>query len=329
MGERQYIWGHDRRFNAYSNYIREKFGGRIQKLSVNAGFTCPNRDGKVGIKGCTFCNNKAFNPSYCTPDKSVTQQLEEGISFHRKRYRRSTGYFAYFQAFSNTYGQVDHLRNLYTEALKVEGIRGLAIGTRPDCVDDNILALLAEISSKTYVSLELGIESVYNKTLEFVNRGHSVEVAIDAVKRAHKAGIETGGHFIFGLPGESVTDMMGYANVISRLPLTTVKFHQLQIIKDTVLEQQFKDDPSIFASFTWEEYRDFFISFLEELSPQLIIERFTGEAPPSMLAGSRWGKKRADVLMSLFEERMEEIDSWQGKNYDNMAVATQINEELR
>ena len=310
-----YPWGHERRFNAYSNYFRSLYGARIQKVSIDAGFTCPNRDGTKGTGGCTYCNNDAFNPSYCIPEKSVSQQIEEGIQFHKWRYSEAVSYLAYFQAFSNTYAPVESLRKLYSEALGYPGVIGLVIGTRPDCIDNEKLDLLKELSDKYYVAVEYGIESCYNKTLSRINRGHTFEEAVEAVEKTSSLGIKTGAHFIFGLPGESRAEMLEQAEIISELPLHTVKFHQLQIIKGTKMEKEFRENPSDFELFSWDEYLMFFISFLEHLSPRLVVERFTGEAPPRFLTGEGWGKKRTDQIVSLIEKKMEEMDTWQGKLY--------------
>ncbi len=311
-----YPWGHDRRFNAYSNYFKNLFGGRVQKVSIDAGFTCPNRDGTAGEGGCTFCNNDAFNPSYCTPNKSISSQIGHGIKFHKKRYRRSVGYLAYFQAYSNTYASLDRLKELYTEALSFPGIIGLVIGTRPDCVNEKILDYLSQLSKDAYVTVEYGVESCYDKTLERINRGHDFQTSVSAIKLTSERGIHTGAHFIFGLPGETREDMMKEAAMISELPLTTVKFHQLQIIRGTALEKDYRANPEIFNLFTWEEYQDFLIGFLERLNPALVVERFTSEAPPDLIVSPRWGKKRAEGLMTMFENRMEELDTWQGRKFE-------------
>jgi radical SAM protein (TIGR01212 family) len=310
-----FSWGHTRRFNAYPDYFRKLFGARVQKVSIDAGLTCPNRDGTKGTGGCTFCNNDAFSPSYCTPDKSITWQIEQGIAFHKRRYRQAGSYLAYFQAYSNTYAPVGTLRSLYEEALRYPGIVGLIIGTRPDCINDEKLALLKELSEQYYLSVEYGIESCYDKTLNRVNRGHSFKEAADAVTATANMGIKTGAHFIFGLPGESEAEMLEEADIISGLPLTTVKFHQLQIIKGTAMETEYRDNPSDFRMFTWEEYLEFIIKFLERLNPGIIVERFTGEAPPKFLAERIWGMKRTDQIVTLIEKRFEELDTWQGRFY--------------
>jgi uncharacterized protein len=312
-GKTIYQWGHERRFNAYANYFRSIYGARVQKVSVDAGFTCPNRDGTKGTGGCTYCNNDAFNPSYCIPAKPVTQQIREGVEFHKWRYSEAVSYLAYFQAYSNTYAPVDELRKLYGEALSYPGVIGLIIGTRPDCIDDEKLGYLRELSESHYIAVEYGIESCYNKTLSRINRGHTFEDAVKAVENTSALGINTGAHFIFGLPGETRKEMLDQVSVISQLPLKTVKFHQLQIIKGTAMETEFKNKPGDFELFSWEDYLDFFIRFLERLNPAFVVERFTGEAPLRFLTGQGWGKKRSDQIVNLIEKRLEELDTWQGR----------------
>lgn len=310
-----YKWGTVRRFNAASNYIRETFGTRIQKVSINAGFTCPNRDGTKSTGGCTFCNNNAFNPSYCNPEKSISQQIKEGISFHEKRYKSAKGYLAYFQAYSNTYGTVDHLETVYNEALGNEKIIGLIIGSRPDCIDKETLNLLEKLSKETYLVLELGIESVYNQTLERINRGHTFEEAVVAIRACAERNICTGGHIIFGLPGESKEMMMNSAAILSGLPLKSIKFHQLQIIKNTRIGTDYQEDPSQFNLFTVEEYVDFIVQFLERLNPDFVIERLAGETQPWHNIGERWNL-RYDQVLQIIEKKMNLLDTWQGKYYE-------------
>ncbi len=311
-----YPWGHERRFNAYSNYFRKLYGARIQKVSIDAGFTCPNRDGTRGRGGCTYCNNDAFNPSYCIPEKSVSQQIEEGIEFHKRRYSEASSYLAYFQAYSNTYAEVEKLKILYKEALACPGIKGLIIGTRPDCISDEVLEYLQVLAEKCYLAVEYGIESCYNKTLVRINRGHTFEEAKEAVEKTAALGIKTGAHFIFGLPGETREAMLEEADIISNLPLTTVKFHQLQIIRGTAMENEYRIKPSDFNLFSWDDYLDFIILLLERLNPDIVVERLTGEAPPRFLAVNAWGKKRTDQIVSLVEKRLEELDTWQGRKYE-------------
>ncbi len=316
MSRRIYSWGDERRFNAYSNYFRREFGERIQKVSIDAGFTCPNRDGKLGTGGCTYCNNEAFNPSYCKASKSVTQQVREGIEFHERRYRRAKKYLAYFQAYSNTYAPLDSLKKIYNEALNIPGIIGLVVGTRPDCVDGEKLDYLSDLAKKVFVLIEYGVESCYNRTLERINRKHTFEQSEQAIIDTAKRNIRVGAHIIFGLPGETRQQMLDEAEILSRLPLNNVKFRQLQIIKDTAMAREYLEKPEIFNPFSWDEYLDFFIKFLERLNPEFVVERFTGEAPPDLIVGPRWFMKRTDQILDLFEKRLEELDSWQGKKFN-------------
>lgn len=314
-------WGDNRRFNSYSSYFQHEFGGRVQKISIDAGFSCPNRDGKISTGGCSFCRNDAFNPSYCKPEKSIRQQIEEGIEFHQRRYRRAKSYLAYFQAFSNTYKPVDELEKLYREALSVPGIIGLVIGTRPDCLSEEILEMLQSISPISPIGpirpiiLELGIESVYDSTLLRINRGHDFATARNAIELVHSYGFHCGGHFIFGLPGETRNMMLHAADIISELPLTTVKFHQLQIFKDTRMADDYLANPSDFHLFTLEDYIEFVIDFIERLNPNIVIERFAGEVPPRYLVSKPWLNLRYDQVLSLIEKRLEERNTYQGRLY--------------
>jgi radical SAM protein (TIGR01212 family) len=309
----EFPWGHHRRFNAYANYFRKEFGERIQKLSLDAGFTCPNRDGSLGRGGCTYCNNDAFNPSYCEPDKSVEQQIKEGIEFHQNRYRKANKYLAYFQAYSNTYAGLSDLRKIYDQALQFPEVVGLVIGTRPDCINEEQLKYFQELSEKYYIILEYGIESCYDKTLIRINRGHSYQQAVDAIELTAEYGLKTGAHLIFGLPGESRTEMLEEANILSKLPLNNIKFHQLQIIKGTQMEKEFADDPDQFDFFSLDEYIDFIIQFLEKLNPNFVVERFAGEVPPRFQAGPGWGLIRNDQILNKIEKELKQRDSWQGR----------------
>ncbi|MCR5657962.1 MAG: TIGR01212 family radical SAM protein [Bacteroidales bacterium] len=308
-------WGDERRFNSYSNYFTKQFGGRVQKISIDAGFSCPNRDGKISTGGCTFCSNAAFNPSYCKPEKSIRQQIEEGIEFHQRRYRRANRYLAYFQPFSNTYKPLEELKSIYSQALEVPEIAGIVIGTRPDLIDEALLQHLNEIQQTHYVMLEYGVESVYDETLKRVNRGHDFATAEKAIRMTADYGISCGAHFIFGLPGETKSMMLDAADIISQLPLTTVKFHQLQIFKGTKMAEEYLQHPEHFHLFEMEEYIDFVIDFAEQLNPNIVIERFAGEVPPRYLVSEPWMKLRYDEVLSRIEKRMEERNTWQGKEF--------------
>lgn len=305
----------EKRYNSFVGYFREKYGRRLQKIVVDAGFTCPNRDGSVGLGGCTYCNNDAFHPNYSTPDKPVMQQLEEGIQFHLNRYRTTEDYLAYFQSYSNTYAPLEDLKKLYAQALAHPKVKGIVIGTRPDCVDEEKLDYLAELSKETIVIVEYGIESCYDKTLRRINRGHDYAAAVRAVEATAARGIHQGAHFIFGLPGESREELMGMADMINRLPINSVKFHQLQIIKGTAMEAEFARCPEDFVQFSLEEYLDFFVDFLELLRPGLYIERFAGEVPPRFVNSTPWGKVRNVELLRMLEKRLQERNTYQGAKY--------------
>lgn len=304
-----------RRFNSQADYFKEKYGVRLQKLVVDAGFTCPNRDGSKGRGGCTFCDNNAFHPNYSTPDKSISQQLEEGIGFHRGRYRRAGGYLAYFQPYSNTYAPLEKLKRLYGEALAHPEIKGIVIGTRPDCVDEAKLDYLAELAKEHIVIVEYGIESCYDATLGHINRCHTYADSVRAVEMTAARGLHTGAHFIFGLPGETREMMLASADKINALKIDSVKFHQLQIIKGTKMEEEFSLHPKRFTRFTLEGYIDFFVDFAERLRPDLVIERFAGEVPPRFVNSTPWGLVRNADLIRMLENRLEQRETFQGRLY--------------
>ncbi|MDP4266745.1 MAG: TIGR01212 family radical SAM protein [Bacteroidota bacterium] len=310
-----YLWGHSRRFNAYSNYMQKKFGKRIQKVSLDCGMTCPNRDGTIGTGGCHYCNNDGFNPAYCNSNNSIYQQIEDGIFFLSQRYRADE-YLAYFQTYSNTYAEISRLEKIYNDALSHPKIRGLVIGTRPDCINEDILDLLEKLAETKEIYIEYGIESCYNKTLQSINRGHDFETSVMTIERtAKRKNINICAHLIFGLPGESREQMLNEAEIISKLPLNSIKLHQLQIIRNTFFEKLFIKDPSYFNIFTLEEYLDFIIDFLERINPKFIVERLFSEAPPRHVISHVWGKLRNDDVIRRVEKRMTERDTWQGKYF--------------
>lgn len=302
-----------KRYNSYNEYFKRTFGSRVQKVSIDAGFTCPNRDGTVGVGGCTYCNNEAFNPSYCQPSKSVTQQINEGIEFHKVRYRRAMKYLAYFQTYSNTYDSLEKLKAIYDEALSHPDVVGLVIGTRPDCMDEEKLRYFSELSKTHYVIIEYGLETTNEQSLIDLNRGHTHVLTDEMIRKTANSGIKTGAHLIFGLPGETRDEMLERATLVSKLPLNTVKFHQLQIVVDTVMAKEYLDNPGKFNLFTLEEYITFIVKFIERLNPDIVIERFTGEVPPRFLATAAWGKLRSDQVAARIEEELEKQDTWQGK----------------
>lgn len=310
-----YVWGDERPYNSYSGYFRRLFGRRVQKLSVDAGFTCPNRDGTAGTGGCTFCTNGAFTPSYCTPAKSISQQIEEGIDFHRNRYRSASDYLVYFQSFSNTYAPVSILRERYSEALEHPAVAGIVIGTRPDCIDDEKLDLLCEIARTKYVAVEYGIESVNDSTLRAVNRGHDFATARQAVEMTAARGLHTGAHFIIGFPNESDADIIDSVETINSLPLTTVKFHQLQVFRGTAMAAEYDRDPAKFPFRTVEEYIDLMVGILRHLRPDIVVERFASEAPPRYHYGRNWGLLRNETLWSMLEKRLNQLGAYQGEKF--------------
>ena len=303
------------RYNSYIGYFKKTYGERLQKVVVDAGFTCPNRDGLVGTGGCTYCDNAAFHPGYSTAGVPIHVQIDEGIKFHRVRYRKAEKFLAYFQPYSNTYAPIERLREVYEEALSHPLVAGIVIGTRPDCVDEDKIDYLASLARNHVVVIEYGIESVYDRTLKRINRGHSFEDAARAVEMTAARGLTQGAHFIFGLPGETVGDMLAYAPIINKMPLHSVKFHQLQIVRGTAMEQEFASHPSDFVTFSLDEYLDFIADLLERLRPDLYIERFAGEVPPRFVNSTPWGLLRNTELIRLLEQRLEERNTFQGRLY--------------
>ena len=311
--------GNMKRYHSFSEYIKARYCGRLQKVVIDAGFTCPNRDGTIGVGGCTFCNNQAFHPTYSHPEINIHQQIDDGILFHRERYARAKGFLAYFQSYSNTYAPLERLKQVYEEALSHPKIVGLVIGTRPDCVDGQKLDYLTELSRKYIIFIEYGVESCYNHTLQRIRRGHTFEQAHEAIHQSAQRGLQTGAHFIFGLPGETKDDMMRSTSIIGALPLTSVKFHQLQIIKGTDMEHEYIQHPNDFVSFSLPEYIDFFVDYLERFNPDIAIERFAGEVPPRFVTETPWGLIRYADLVKILEKRLEERGTRQGRLYRTIA----------
>lgn len=302
----------EKRYNDFSSFIRRKFNTRVQKVSIDAGFTCPNKDGTKGVGGCTYCNNNTFNPEYCKPIKPIKQQITEGIEFFSRKYKTQK-YLAYFQAFTNTYAPLADLKKMYEEALDHDDVIGLVVATRPDCIKDEVLDYLEELAAAgNFIKLEFGLESTKNETLEAINRCQTHEEAIDAFKRAEGRGLHLGGHLILGLPGETKEDMMNHAKMVSQLPINTLKIHHLQIVKHTMMAVQFKKTPEMFTFMELDEYIDFVVDFVEKLKPEIIIERFFSESPASMLIHPKYGLKNFEVK-HLVEKRLEEREAMQGR----------------
>lgn len=286
-------------YQEFGHWIKRQLGCKCQKISINAGFTCPNRDGRLGTGGCTFCNNQTFNPEYCT-GKSVTEQLEEGKHFFRHKYP-DMRYLAYFQAYTSTYAPIEHCITLYEEALKVEDVVGIVISTRPDCMPDELLDYLEELNRRTFVLVEYGVESANDATLRAINRGHTFQTSADAIRRTARRGIAVGAHIILGLPGEDKDELLRQAGLIARLPLTTLKLHQLQIIKGTQMEKQFQEHP--WHVFSVEEYVDLVSAYLNRLPESLVIDRFVSSSPKHLLVAPQWGLKNFEFA-NLIRNRL-------------------------
>jgi radical SAM protein (TIGR01212 family) len=301
----------------FSSFLKKRFSFKVQKISVNGGFTCPNRDGSKGIGGCTYCNNATFNPNYCcTAGQSISAQLEESTRFFARKYSKMK-YIAYFQTYTNTYASIETLRQKYEEALTFPGVVGLILGTRPDCMSNMLLDYLSELSKKTFVLIEYGLESTSDRTLQRIHRGHTWQDSIDAVQRTHENGIPVGAHLILGLPGEDRKQLLQHADLISALPLTTVKLHQLQIIRHTVMEKEFRKHPEHFRLYDVEEYADLVIDFLERLRPEIAVDRFISQSPRELLVAPDWGLKNHEFT-ALINKRFVIRQTRQGRAIDNL-----------
>lgn len=312
--EQQYKWRNSRRFNDYSGYIKRMFNGRVQKISVDAGFSCPNRDGTIGLGGCTYCNNETFKPSYCNLESSVTDQVEKGISFFSQKHS-TMRFLAYFQAYTNTHASLNNLIKLYEEALRHPKIIGLVIATRPDCLPLEVVDYLRKKSLDYYVMVELGVESCNNQTLSRINRGHTFEQSVQAIEMLAMQHIHTCAHMILGLPGESANDVLHQAIEMSELPIENLKLHQLQIHKGTKMAKQYLQQPEMFSLYqTVDEYIDLVILYIEKLNPGIVIERFISQSPKELLIAPRWGIKNFEFVAKL-EKELARLNTWQGRSY--------------
>lgn len=298
-------------YREFGDFLKEIFPFKVQKISINAGFTCPNRDGTKGFGGCTYCNNQTFSPEYCHTEKSVGAQVSEGIRFFSRKYPEMK-YLAYFQAYTNTYASLEALIRLYEEALAHPEVVGLIIGTRPDCMPDALLDYLADLSRRRFVLVEYGLESTLDKTLRRINRGHTQAESEAAVRRTAEKGIYTGAHLILGLPGETREEILLHAGRLSALPLTTLKLHQLQLIRQTRMAQEYAENPDEFHLYGVDDYIDLSIDFIERLSPQIVVERFVSQSPKELLIAPDWGLKNFEFTEKL-RKRIRERDTWQGK----------------
>lgn len=299
-------------YNDFGDFLHKIFPHKVQKLTIDAGFTCPNRDGSKGVGGCTFCNNQSFSPNLQNRTKTVTQQLEAGAAFfaHKERLR----YLAYFQSYTNTYDKTDSLIAKYEEALAFSGVEGLIVGTRPDCMPDELLDYFAELAKRRFVLLEYGVESTLDSTLERINRGHSYAESVETINKTAAAGIYTGAHLILGLPGESREEMLGHADKISRLPLTTLKLHQLQLVRGTLMAKEYEQEPANFKLLDADEYIDLCIDFAERLNPDFSVERFISQSPKELLIAPDWGLKNFEFTAKILK-RFKERGAKQGSKY--------------
>lgn len=298
-------------YRDFAQFLSEHFDCKMQKIAVNAGFTCPNRDGSKGRGGCTYCNNQTFNPAYCTPSQSITDQLEEGKNFFGKKYP-DMRYLAYFQAYTNTHGDINHIMEMYREALSVDKVDGIIIGTRPDCMPDELLTQLAELHKSHWIMIEYGAETAHNKTLDFINRCHSWEDTTDAVMRTHNAGIPCGLHLILGLPGEDESMILDTIKQVSRLPLDTIKLHQLQLVRGTRMAKDIEDGLYNVTHFSVEEYISLCCKVIQLTSPSIAIERFVSQSPDNLLISPRWGLKNYEFT-NLLNNAIKKLGVKQGE----------------
>ncbi len=299
------------RYYAYSFYLRQRFGCRVQRVSLDGGFTCPNVDGTVAVGGCVFCDNRSFSPSRRLPRSSIRDQLDEGIRRLRRRYPDVGAFIAYFQPATNTYGPVERLRQLFFEAVEHPQVVGLAIGTRPDCVPEDVLQLLQQLASRTWLSVEYGLQTIHDRSLDWMNRGHHYDAFLDAVERSRGRGFEICAHVILGLPGESHQDMMATADELARLRIDSVKIHNLYVVQGTPLAEQYAQGKV--ALLSRREFVSTLVDFLERLPPECVVERVSGDAPPDYLVAPSWCLDKSGLREAIQQEMLRR-DTWQGKH---------------
>jgi uncharacterized protein len=305
-----------RRYNSFGAYIKELFGTTVYKVNVDAGFTCPNRDGTLGTAGCIYCNNDSFRPNSCKPTLPVAEQIRNGAAYVRKRYKAKK-FLIYFQPYTNTYAPVHILERLYREALAEPGVAGLAIGTRPDTVDEEKIQLIGSLAKNAFILIEYGMQSMYDKSLEFINRGHDYKTFLNALDMTKGRGIYIGAHIIVGFPTETREEMLSMADELSQLPIGFLKIHQLQVVRDTPLEILFREKP--FPVFGYEEYLGFVCEFIERLSPRIVLQRLFATAPDNILIAPIWGRSRQEILRDI-EKTLESLDTFQGKKMQEHAA---------
>jgi uncharacterized protein len=299
------------RYNAYGPFLKARFGCRVYKVTVDAGFTCPNRDGTVAVGGCTYCNNDSFNPGGTAQPRPIREQVREGIEYLKMRYR-ARKFIVYFQPYTNTHAVPQALGELYAMALDHPDVVGLAVGTRPDCIDDAKLELFQVLARDYFVTLEYGLESIYNKTLLKINRGHDFNCSLEAIRRTRNRGIWISAHLILGFPWETRNQMLQMASAVSNIGLDFLKLHHLHVVRNTALGREYEQSP--FPLLGFEDYVDLVVDFLERLNPAVKLERLFGLAPEEYLLGPRWGKTKAEVQYAI-ETRLVCRDAYQGRLY--------------
>lgn len=299
----------EKRYNLYHDFLKEKYGCRIHKVSLDMGFTCPNRDGTVAQGGCIYCNNDSFVPPYARSRYKMDFQIKHGIEYLKNRFKAEK-FIIYFQAYTSTYGDAKELERMYREALKYDGVIGLAVGTRSDCMDEEKIEIFEKLAKEYYVSVEYGIESIYDKTLEFMNRGHDYQSVLDAIELTKNKGIHIGTHIIVGMPTETEEEMLAMADEVSGLGIDTFKIHNLHIIKNTQLARMYRENP--FNLFSYEEYLKFIVKFLERLSPDIMLERLFTDTPQDLLIAPNWQERHNEIIYGIKQE-LERQDTWQGK----------------
>ncbi|MBF0317305.1 MAG: TIGR01212 family radical SAM protein [Nitrospirae bacterium] len=304
--------------NSFGSYMRRRFGEIVYKVNVDAGFTCPNRDGKVAYGGCIYCNNDSFRPAACQPDVSIKEQVSSGIVYLKRRYKAKR-FIVYFQPFTNTYADVAALATMYRDALAHPDVIGLAIGTRPDTIDEQKVDLLSDISKTHFVLVEYGLQSIYDKSLLYINRGHDYKCFLDALEITKGRGISIGAHLIVGLPTETTREMLDMADEVSSLPIEFLKIHQLQVVKNTRMADIYNENP--FYVFTYQQYLDFLVEFVERLAPVIVLQRLFALAPDDILIAPRWHRSRQQIIRDI-DNTFREKNACQGnrckKNRDRL-----------
>jgi radical SAM protein (TIGR01212 family) len=311
----------EERFRSYNRWLQEKFGERVYKVIVDAGFTCPNRDSSVAVGGCTYCNNSSFRPPSAIKTDPIRDQVREGIGYIRKRFDAHK-FIIYFQPFSNTYAETEYLRELYRDAIDHPDVVGLAIGTRPDCIDEEKIRMIGEIAGRTFVSLEFGVESIYDDTLRRVNRGHDYGSFLRAIDMTRRSSIHIGAHVILGFPWETRDQWLAIADEMSRVGVNALKVHHLHIVRGTALAAEYTRQP--FRVLGYEEYLDLLCDFVERLNPNIVIERMFGEAPLGLLVAPNWHRNKNDLVKDI-KRKFEERDVRQGRRCNSRTDVPEFN----